>query len=219
MWFVSKAEWKRSNKINNKDLKSLNRTSITKLSKNLNTKINHSEEWFDNLLVLSRDLKSEHVILRKNYPIANRYFADYYIQEHKVAIEIDESSHDIDYDNLRDEHFKKHEIKLVRIKYNDIDHSREVIKWLKASFGCNFILAKCIEDIPNNLRSLNEKIVFINNKSIIKKVRKQDKKNKAKPFLSDRQKRVSALNKKEIKIIKMKKSLHFNQMALQALKK
>lgn len=211
MWIISKSEWNKTKKSNNKEVESIPRAGLAKISSSLNERVNYSEKWFEEVAAEFYNCDSQTVILRKNHPIANRYFADYYIKEHKIVIEIDESSHDPEKDKIRDAHFKEHGIKLTRIRYGDKIHAVEVIKWIKVSFGCKFVFAKSVSDMPVKNWDIGERINHVNSKNVIRKI-------SAKP-LSERQKRVIEANKKRKAKAKEWHKSRMEKMMKDALKK
>lgn len=89
-----------------------------------------SELWFMNFLNLKGLRKPLEV--RRNFPILNRFFADFFILDLNVVIEIDGKSHDDskEYDDKRDKLFESRNLKIYRIKYLDEITAKKVIKEL-----------------------------------------------------------------------------------------
>lgn len=83
----------------------------------LNSSKFKSEIWFRNLL----SQFNYNGVVFTNYPILNRFFADFYFKDLHLVVEIDGSSHNEskDYDYRRDELFLKRGLKTVRLKSFD----------------------------------------------------------------------------------------------------
>lgn len=117
-------EW--SSKAKELGIESLNIILLKKTRKRLNQSNFFSERWFTNLL----DRMEVHTGLRikccTNYPILNRYFADFYFKDLKFVVEIDGNSHagKEAYDELRDRRISMAGLKVLRIRsMNESDFS------------------------------------------------------------------------------------------------
>lgn len=118
-------------------LESLNIHLLKKTRKRLNQSSFHSEVWFTNLLDNLEVHTGLRVKCRTNYPILNRYFADFYFKDLQLVVEIDGKSHEGKeaYDRLRDERIIKAGLKIFRIRsLNEVDFKmfRNVFKSLLA---------------------------------------------------------------------------------------
>lgn len=103
---------------------------INERHKKLNDSNFKSEMWFKSYLDKIEFSTFRVLDVRRNYPILNRYFADFYILDLNLVIEIDGSSHDetYDYDKRRDELFRSRQLKVIRIKYLDDKRAEEIVK-------------------------------------------------------------------------------------------
>jgi very-short-patch-repair endonuclease len=125
--------WNKENRVANKlNIKSLSIELLKERRTKLNESRFKSELWFQSKLeLLFRDYKYL-VIINKNYNLLNKFFADFYFIDRKIAIEIDGSVHDgkESYDNWRDEMFKKAGIRVIRIRAYDEVGAEKCLKFL-----------------------------------------------------------------------------------------
>lgn len=94
-------------------------------SASLNNSNFKSETWFCSLLSKVKT----NIDCKRNFPILNRYFADFYFSKINLVIEIDGKSHDLskDYDEKRDLLFSKRKLRVIRIRYGDLKKAEDVI--------------------------------------------------------------------------------------------
>lgn len=101
-----------------------------------------SELWFiEHLKCLDLNL-----VCHRNYPVLNRYFADFYFPDLNVVIEIDGKSHENskDYDNRRDKLFFNRGLNVIRIKYLDEVKANETVSKLHGLYLMKFLSKKRI---------------------------------------------------------------------------
>ena len=98
---------------------------ITERHKKLNDSNFRSELWFIGLLKTI----SIKIDCHRNYPILNRYFADFFFNKINVVVEIDGKSHDDskEYDDKRDAVFAKRNLKVIRVKFGDLIAAEKAI--------------------------------------------------------------------------------------------
>ena len=96
-----------------------------------------SESWFMEVMKIEGAGKT--IQLRRNFPILNRYFADFYFNEIDVVVEIDGKSHSSssDYDKKRDLLFSKRRMTVYRIKYLDLKEAKRVCQEISYMFKAN----------------------------------------------------------------------------------
>lgn len=101
-------------------IKALDYKFINEKHIDLNKRNYSSELWFMKLFSF-KDVYTK-LEVRRNFPILNRYFADFYFPLLSVVIEIDGKSHDDskEYDEMRDKRFNKRGLVVFRIKYGDV---------------------------------------------------------------------------------------------------
>lgn len=111
---------------------SLNYNLILKTRAKLNNSKFKSEMWFIDLL--KKHLKQK-VTFHRNYPILNRFFADFAIKEIKFIIEIDGSSHigKEEYDKKRDSLIAAAGYRILRCNYNDETSALSAIELINKS--------------------------------------------------------------------------------------
>lgn len=102
--------------------------SIIERSRSLNEANFKSELWFIQFLndvVFTIDCK-------RNFPILNRFFADFFFDKIGLVVEIDGKSHDYskEYDRKRDELFKERHLRVIRIRYGDSEKAKETIDYI-----------------------------------------------------------------------------------------
>jgi very-short-patch-repair endonuclease len=92
-----------------------------------------SELWFIKFL----DDVILNIDFRRNFPILNRFFADFYFDKLKLVIEIDGKSHDDskEYDDKRDALFRKRSLTVIRIKHGDATKAKEVINNIVSTYS------------------------------------------------------------------------------------
>lgn len=119
-----------------------------------------SERWFINLLNNRFNNDKYNFKIHRNYCILNRYFADFFIIELDLAIEIDGTSHDNYksklYDNKRDNLFYKRGITVFRIKAYDELAANIVMREIEKSLDklyYNINRQKIKEEAINKKRS------------------------------------------------------------------
>lgn len=98
---------------------------ISKRIDELNGKNFSSEIWFINLL---RGIDGN-IFCKRNFPVLNRFFADFLFSNINLVVEIDGKSHENskDYDDRRDFLFKNRGLKVIRIKYGDLKKAQETV--------------------------------------------------------------------------------------------
>lgn len=111
------------------NIRPLELDEIRRRNKRLNASNFKSELWFIEFLK-TIDLN---FVCYRNYPILNRFFADFYIKEINTVIEIDGRSHDNsqEYDLMRDKIFSRKCLKVIRIKYLDEEEAKRVCASIK----------------------------------------------------------------------------------------
>lgn len=108
--------------------------------KRLNNSNFKSELWFiEYLKKIDLNFKCY-----RNYPILNRFFADFYIKEINTVIEIDGKSHETsqEYDLIRDKIFNRKCLKVIRIKYLDDEEALKLCESIKDKLSNYFKYAK-----------------------------------------------------------------------------
>lgn len=110
---------------------------VNSFVKELNSKGFNSERCFEQRI--EKFKFSADIILWKNYPILNTYFIDYFEPNHRIAIEIDGSSHlipeRIERDRIRDNILRHQKIAVYRIKYPNWEGFDEVVNLLQLFKG------------------------------------------------------------------------------------
>jgi very-short-patch-repair endonuclease len=112
---------------------------LASIRKTLNNRLYPSEKWFENELKLNR-IKG----FLRNWPIANRFFADFFFPAANIVVEIDGKEHDKLVDQRRDSIFRQMGLRVYRIKHNDIYRLQRVIADLRKNPNCcrGFILQR-----------------------------------------------------------------------------
>lgn len=90
-----------------------------------------SEKWFQNQLI-QRKIKG----FLRNWPIANRFFADFYFPRANLIVEIDGKEHTKDQDKKRDRIFRLCGFSVLRIPHLDHVKLREVIRKIENNSRC-----------------------------------------------------------------------------------
>lgn len=189
---------------------------LLKRSNELNDSDFSSEVWFQTYLhKIEQNIK-----VNRNYPILNKFFADFYIKDMSLVIEIDGNSHDEtkDYDQRRDQLFIKRGLKVIRIRHRD--HSQAVA-------AIEFIQSKLISRSIKRIQTHKGKRILIRpagyelKVQVVAEQRKvaSEKKIKRKKIITERQARVIAFNQKKKKEHRLWKEAKMNEMMLNALKK
>lgn len=121
-----KAELQFCNKLK---VKSLPFEIVLERHNQLNNSNFKSEIWFINLLNKIDSNIDLNINCHRNYPVLNRYFADFFFNKINTVIEIDGKSHDFskEYDDKRDELFRKRKFKVIRIKHGDLITAEKII--------------------------------------------------------------------------------------------
>jgi len=104
---------------------------LASIRKTLNNRLYPSEKWFENELKLNR-IKG----FLRNWPVANRFFADFFFPAANIVIEIDGKEHDKFVDQRRDHIFRQVGLNVFRIKHNDFEKLNKVIFNLKKNPRC-----------------------------------------------------------------------------------
>lgn len=115
---------------------------LNNIQKKLSSRRNFSEEWFESILINFNS--KENVTLRRNFPVGNRYFADYLWPEMKIIIEIDDASHDLKLkkDLSRTKHLEAIGYKLCRIKYKNLPGALKVLERVFGIGNCHVVVDK-----------------------------------------------------------------------------
>lgn len=109
----------------------LNFDTIKKLRKGLNKAQNPSEVWFYHQLI-EKGFRG----FLTNWPIANRFFTDFYFPRAHLAVEIDGPEHDPVMDSRRDRIFALVGVKTFRVKHNDLPAAERLLRKLEANPMC-----------------------------------------------------------------------------------
>lgn len=138
-------DWKfQERKIKKKwNLKTLDLRSARKLRNKLNQSRFRSEVWFEELLVKHFSYYKRVIVVKKNFPVLNKYFVDFMLFDGKLAIEIDGSSHigKEEYDKKRDNLIRKRKIEIVRIRAFDEKAALDCFKFIEKNY-----LNICVEE-------------------------------------------------------------------------
>ena len=131
---------------------------VLKRINDLNKSNFKSEMWFIKLMAGI----TLNIDCRRNFPILNRFFADFFFPKINLAIEVDGKSHNDskEYDEKRDELFKKRSIKVIRIRYGDLKKAHEAIELIIDLHSTQN--KKIKKKVKNSKHNLKNKIISRN---------------------------------------------------------
>lgn len=131
---VKLKSWRRSDRLaRGLGIRSLPLEMIKKRRSDLNSSKFKSEMWFKDLLI--KEFKMHKITVHRNFNILNRFFADFFIVEKGIVIEIDGSSHQdqVEYDKRRDRLFAEAGYSVIRVKAYDNSSAENALNALKDS--------------------------------------------------------------------------------------